>query len=341
MTEPLISLRPEGLYCDAGGFYVDPWRPVDKAILTHAHSDHARRGSRAYLAVRRGLGVLEKRLGADASIQTIGYGEPLSVGGVKVTLFPAGHVLGSSQVLVERRGERWVITGDFKRAADPTCAPFEVVECDTLITEATFALPVFRWPPAEEVARDVFSWWNQSADRGLAAVLYVYALGKAQRVLAELAKLTDRPVYAHGAVHGLNACYEAEGIDMLESRPVSKTAKGHRFAGELILAPPGARGSTWTRRFNRHSAGFASGWMRVRGNRRRRGYDRGFVLSDHADWSELLRTVRESGASKVIATHGSADAFARYLSQTGVDASTFSTEFDDSGEPPEPEGAPG
>lgn len=329
---PLITMRPEGMYCAAGDFFIDPWRGVDRAVLTHAHADHARRGSKSYLAARDGVTLLRKRLGEDVSIEGASYGAPISIGNVTVTLFPAGHVLGSSQVLVEHRGERWVVTGDFKRALDPTCAPFEVVRCHTLITEATFALPVFRWPTSDQVADEIFAWWEACRDADKPALLYVYALGKAQRVLAELAKRTDRPVFAHGAVHALNQRYAAEGIRMLPSRLVSTADTGYDFRGDLVLAPPGARGSVWTRKFKRHSAGFASGWMRVRGNRRRRGYDRGFVLSDHADWPALLRTVDESEAERVVATHGSADTLARYLTERGIEARTFQTEFDPMGE---------
>jgi len=335
----LISLRPEGMYCASGDFFIDPWRPVDRAIVTHAHADHARSGSRSYLAAAPGVSILHKRLGADASIQTLRYGEPLALGDVRLTLYPAGHILGSSQVLIERGGERWLVTGDFKRAEDPTCARFEVVRCHTLVTEATFALPIFRWPATSAVVKSIFDWWESCRERDLTAVLYAYALGKAQRVLAELTRHTDRAVYAHGAVHALHRCYDEEGIHMLPSRLVSSAEKGYRFAGDLVLAPPGARGSVWTRRFKRHSSGFASGWMRVRGNRRRRGYDRGFVLSDHADWGALLRTVADSGATRVIATHGSADILARYLSETGIEATTFETQFDPRGEEAEPEEA--
>ena len=336
MSDPLITLRPEGMYCAAGDFYIDPWRPVDRAILTHAHADHARRGSSAYLAEASSVGILRRRLGKNAPIEAVQYGAVSDIGGTRVSLHPAGHVLGSAQVLVERGGERWVVTGDFKRDDDPTCKPFEVLRCHTLITEATFALPIFSWPASNVVARQIHDWWKGCKERGVPALLFAYSLGKAQRVLAELAKLTDREVFAHGAVHALNACYEAQGVRLLKSCLVSSAERGHRFAGDLILAPPGARGSVWTRRFKRHSASFASGWMKVRGNRRRRGYDRGFVLSDHADWPSLIRTVQETGAERVIATHGSANTLARYLSDTGLDAQTFTTEFDGRGDESEP-----
>jgi putative mRNA 3-end processing factor len=329
MTMPghdLIQLRPEGLYCPRGDFHIDPWRPVARAVITHGHGDHARIGMGSYHCTRDSLPILRWRLGEQQYLAH-GHGETFELGDAKVSLHPAGHVLGSAQVRVEVDGEVWVASGDYKRQHDPTCAPFEVVRCDTFITEATFGLPVYRWPATSDVAREIVEWRDACAAEGVAAVLFCYALGKAQRVLAELAAHTDEPALLHGAIAAGVDVYRQAGVPMLATEPVAEQAKGADFAGKLVIAPPSAAGSAWMRRFRRAQTGFASGWMRIRGNRRRRNYDRGFVVSDHADWPDLMRTVRETGASRVIATHGNTDAIVRALCEAGIDAGAFRTDF--------------
>ncbi|PBJ82507.1 DNA ligase-associated DEXH box helicase [Lysobacteraceae bacterium NML93-0399] len=325
-SHDLIQLRPEGLYCPAGDFHIDPWRPVPRAVITHGHGDHARLGMGAYHTTREGLPILEWRLG-EQIYMAHEYGAPFTMGRAQVSLHPAGHVLGSAQVRVEVDGEVWVASGDYKRQHDPTCAPFEVVRCDTFITEATFGLPVYRWPDTSEVAREIVAWRDRCGERGEAAILYCYALGKAQRVLAEIAAHTDDPVLLHGAVQAGVEVYRRAGIAMVDTLPVADTDKATDYAGRLVLAPPSAAGSPWIRRFRRAQQGFASGWMRLRGNRRRRNYDRGFVVSDHADWPDLMRTVRETGASRIIATHGNTDAIIRALNEDGIAAEAFRTDF--------------
>lgn len=325
----LVVATREGLYCPAGDFHIDPWRPVPRAVITHGHGDHARGGMGLYHCLADSAPILRWRLGAELPIVAHAPGAPFAAGNARVSLHPAGHVLGSAQVRIEVDGEVWVVTGDYKRDPDPTCAPFEVVRCDTLITEATFALPVYRWLPTPEVAADILAWWDGCAARGQTAVLFCYALGKAQRVLAELARLTDRRVLLHGAMVPGVAVYRDAGIAMLPTEPVMEQAKGTDFAGELVMAPPSAGGSTWMRRFRKPSTGFASGWMRIRGNRRRRGHDRGFVISDHADWPSLLRTIEESGATRILATHGNSEALVRLLCERGVDAAALRTEYGD------------
>lgn len=324
----LVELRPEGLYCPAGDFHIDPWRPVPRAVITHGHGDHARIGMGEYHCSAGSLPILRWRLG-EQRYHVHEHGAPFDIGGARVSLHPAGHVLGSVQVRIEAGGEVWVASGDYKRQPDPTCAPFEAVRCDVFITEATFGLPVYRWPDTREVVRDIVDWRERCAARGEAAVLFCYALGKAQRLLAELAAVTDRPALLHGAIAAGVQVYRDAGIAMLPTRAVSVEEKGRDFAGELILAPPSAAGSAWMRRFRGAQTGFASGWMRLRGNRRRRNYDRGFVVSDHADWPDLIRTVRETGARRVIATHGSTDAIVRALNESGVAAEAFRTSFGD------------
>ena len=332
MSEALLALTEAGLYCSRGDFYIDPWRPVPRAFITHAHSDHARWGMGSYTCAEVGAGLLRRRVGDDASIAVARPGEELLVGDVTVSFHPAGHVLGSSQIRVSDGREVWVCTGDYKRGDDPTCAPFEVVPCDVLITEATFALPIYSWAPGEVTAREILAWWDDGVRRGHACVLFCYALGKAQRILGELARLVDRPVYVHGAIEPLVEAYRDAGVRLLPTVKVADTEKGRRFAGELILAPPGAYGSTWLRRFGDYETGFASGWMRVRGNRRRQGLDRGFVLSDHADWSGLLTTIADCGAKRVLATHGYKDVLARACREAGLAADVLTTEFSETDE---------
>lgn len=324
--QDLIKVTPRGLFCAAGEFYIDPWQPVTRALITHSHGDHLRAGSSDYYLASAGAGLARVRLPADASIHPLDYGQKVEFGETQVSFHPAGHVLGSAQIRIERAGEIWVVSGDYKRDPDPTCAPFEVVPCDVFISEATFALPAYRWTDTPTVAQEILAWWHQNRSRGLASVLFAYALGKAQRVLAELSRLTDDPVFVHGAVASLTEVYRTQGIAMLNTLPATVSGPMN-YASALIIAPPSAAGSPWMRRFGEHRTGFCSGWMRIRGDRRRRGYDRGFVLSDHADWPSLLRTCRETQAQRILLTHGYTDALCRYLQEAGIDASALRTEY--------------
>jgi putative mRNA 3-end processing factor len=334
----LIEPTDSGLYCAAGGFHIDPWQPVARAIVTHAHGDHLRPGSRAYLCATAAEPLVRQRLeaavaagGNGAQIEAVPYGDGVDMNGVRVSLHPAGHILGSAQVRVEHRGEVWVASGDYKRAADPTCDPFEPQRCHTFITEATFALPAFHWDPPEHTVRDICQWWDEMRGAQRPAVLFAYALGKAQRVLAELARCVDRHVYVHGALMDAIDSYRAAGARLVPTVRATDESRGRSFAGELIVAPLAARGSIWMRRFGDHSSAFASGWMRLRGARRRRAYDRGFALSDHADWDALVATVAETGAGRVFVTHGYTHQLARYLADRGLDARPWHTRYE--GEP--------
>ena len=255
------------------------------------------------------------------------YGETFEMGAARVSMHPAGHVLGSAQVRVEVDGEVWVASGDYKRQADPTCAPFEVVPCDTFITECTFGLPIYRWPDTAQVAREIEQWRAHCENRGHAAILYCYALGKAQRVLAELMAYAHAPVLLHGAIATGVDLYRRAGIAMVDTMTLGEADRRGDYAGELIVAPPSAAGSPWLRRFKRAQHGFASGWMRVRGNRRRRNVDRGFVISDHADWPDLFETIRATGARRVIVTHGDTHALVRALGESGIAAETLATQY--------------
>ena len=326
----LITLTDRGLYCEAGDFYIDPWKPVHRAIVTHAHSDHAHSGSQEYIGAQIGVEILRSRIGRDSKIQGREYGEVFQMKDTKVSLHPAGHILGSAQVRVEHNGEVWVFTGDCKRDPDPSCDAFEVVKCDTFITEATFALPIYHWAPSGHVAKEIYQWWMKNRERGWNSILCVYALGKAQRVLAELKEFTNEPVYLHGALVRLTDLYRKAGIDMVPTLRASTDKASPKLKGELILATPSASGSTWTRRFEPYEVAFASGWMQVRGNRRRKGYDRGFVLSDHSDWDSLIQTIKDTGAKRVLATHGSSDVLARYVTEEmGLQGEVLRTVFGD------------
>ena len=310
----MIVDSERGLYCPEGGFHLDPLLPVERAVLTHAHGDHARAGSSSYLCTPETAVLLRRRL-EGARIETLPYGERLRVGGVTVSLHPAGHMLGSAQVRIEGGSGVWVLSGDYKREPDPTCPPFEPLRCDAFITEATYALPLFRWDDPSAVAREIVAWWQGNARK--ASVLFCYALGKAQRLLAEIVRLADRPAWVHGMVEPFAQAYRECGVRLLETRHV---AEERGLLGELVLAPITARGTPWMKRFRALEQGFASGLLRIRGTRRRRGFDRGFVISDHADWPGLLRTIRETGAGRVYATHGHREALVRWLRESGVEA---------------------
>ena len=319
MLNGLLTRSPNGLYCPEGDFYIDPHRPVERAIVTHAHGDHARRGSEAYLTATEGEAVLRHRLPAGASVETLPYGESLTLGGVRVSLHPAGHVRGSAQVRLEYEGEVWVVTGDFKVAPDPTCSPFELVPCDVLITECTFGLPIYRWPDPSDVFDQINCWWESNQKKGLTSVLFGYSFGKAQRLLAGVDPSIG-PIYTHGAVEKMTQTFREDGVDLPPTTYVSEDAAPEDWSQALVVAPSSAGGSRWMQRFDPVSTGFASGWMRIRGNKRRRSLDRGFVLSDHADWPNLNEVIEKSGAEKVWVTHGNNDSFARWLREKGIDA---------------------
>lgn len=324
----LLRVTDQGLYCEAGDFYIDPWEAVDRAVITHAHGDHARWGSRLYLAAREGERVLRTRLGDDAPIRTIPYGETIERHGVRISLHPAGHILGSSQVRIEYRGEIWVVSGDYKTEADPTCTPFEPIRCHTFVTESTFGLPIYRWAPQAETFAEIRAWWRQNRAEGRACVLLAYALGKAQRLLAGLADAGIGPIYTHGAVERLNQAYRESGVPLPPTTHALRRARGESWAGALIVAPPSALGSPWLRRFGSPSTAFASGWMRIRGARRRRALDRGFTLSDHVDWPSLLRAIDATGAERVWVTHGYREPVVRWLREQGLEAEAVASRWE-------------
>ena len=307
-SSELLELRPDGLYCPAGDFYIDPWRPVKRAVITHAHRDRVCPGSRVYATAREGKPLLLDLLGADAPVKAVDYGKQLKLGDIAVSFHPAGHILGSAQVRIEYRGEIWVVAGDCKLAPDPTCAPFELLRCHTFVTEAAFALPIFRWPEPTEAIAAIRDWWRANDEAGKTSVLYAHPLGMAQRLFAALG-----PVAAHAEVERYSTLYRAAGVDLPQPQPQAT----------LSLAPPG-----WKPAAGRVSTAMASGWMRIRGTRRRRSLDRGFVISDHADWNGLLRVIDETGASNILVATGYRGPLVRWLTEHGRQARALETRWE-------------
>ncbi|MEO6655628.1 MAG: ligase-associated DNA damage response exonuclease [Pyrinomonadaceae bacterium] len=323
----LISLTARGLYCKQGDFYVDPWLPVNKAIVTHAHADHAYRGSKNYLVTKEGESLARIRLDSEASISSQKYGALQDINGVKVSFHPAGHILGSAQVRIEYKGEIWVVSGDYKLTPDATCAAFEPVRCNFFITEATFGLPIYRWPPPEQVFGEISDWWRRNQERGKASLIFAYSLGKAQRILNGVNRSIG-PIFTHGSVERLTQAYRDEGVDLPKTTYIGSVTNKKDFAGSLIVAPPSAQTiPAWMRRFGSVSTAFASGWMMVRGARRQRAVDRGFVLSDHADWPELQTAIAGAEAETILVTHGSSDELVRWLNENGMNAVPLKTKF--------------
>ena len=322
----LIKPTPRGLYVEPGDFYIDPWLPVERAVLTHAHADHTYRGSTNYLVSKEGERLFRTRLYDEGNIETLPYGKSTTINGVKVSLHPAGHVLGSAQVRVEYKGEVWVASGDYKLTPDPTCAAFEPVKCHAFITEATFGLPIYRWTKPEILFEEVNEWWRGNVEKGKATVIFAYSLGKAQRIMKSVDASIGK-IYTHGAVERLTKDYREMGVELPETKYVGDVENKKDFAGSLIIAPPSAQDSPWTKRFGAQSNGFASGWMRIRGARRRRAVDRGIILSDHADWDELLTAINATEAEQIWVTHGSIETLVKYLKSIGKDARPLETKF--------------
>jgi len=322
---PLLESTAKGIYCPPADVYIDPWYPVEKAFITHGHSDHARRGNGHYVCTHAALPVIRYRLG-DIHALGISYGEELLVNGVRFSFHPAGHVPGSAQIRVEYRGEIWVASGDYKTEPDGLSEPFEPVRCHHFITESTFGLPVYRWEPQQLVVEDIHRWWQNNKEQGKTSVLVAYALGKAQRILAQLDPSIG-PLLTHGAVAAINDILEAQGYRLPNTHRVDYGMDKKMWAGALIIAPPSALNTPWMNRFKPLSLGIASGWMALRGARRRRAADRGFVLSDHADWNGLNTAIEATGADHVYVTHGYTDIFAQWLKGRGLQATTLETRF--------------
>lgn len=323
----LLEFSPEGIYCPQGDFYIDPWRPVEKALITHAHSDHARPGSRFYLAHKHSEAVLRLRLGSDIHFVGAEYGQIFTVNGVKVSFHPAGHIIGSAQIRLEYRGEVWVISGDYKTRDDGISGAFEPLRCHTFVTESTFGLPIFKWKPQEEIMAAVNAWWRKNRDEGMVSILCGYALGKAQRLMAGL-DASIGPIFVHGAVANVNEALQSTGLQLPVAQRIEQTIDKRQLLGSIIIAPSSAINTPWMRRFQPYSVAVASGWMQLRGNKRRAAVDQAFVLSDHADWEGLLSAVAATQAERVLVTHGYSHIFSRYLREKGIDAQAVETLFE-------------
>lgn len=322
---PLISFTPSGLYCAQAGIYIDPWKPVQQAIISHAHSDHAISGHTNYLCHRETTPVLQLRLGEN-NYQSVEWGETITINDVRISLHPAGHIIGSSQVRLEYKGEVWVFSGDYKLENDGISGAFEPVKCHTFITESTFGLPIYKWKSQEAIYNEIQNWVLHNQGIGKASVLIAYSLGKAQRVLQALSGVTNK-VLAHGAIYNVQQMLQQQGRNFIEVERVTPEMNKASFKNAVILAPPSADGTPWMKKFQPYSLGICSGWMQVRGNLRRRNADKGFALSDHCDWDSLLTAVKATGAERVFVTHGFQSAFSRYLNEQGIEAHEVSTQY--------------
>ncbi|MGB5692677.1 MAG: ligase-associated DNA damage response exonuclease [Flavobacteriaceae bacterium] len=324
MAQPLLAFTDKGIYCSLADVYLDPWRPVNKAIISHGHADHSRAGHSNYITHHRNIPIMHHRLGP-VKVKGMDWGESFLINGVKFSLHPAGHIVGSSQIRVEHKGEVWVFSGDYKDEADGIATPFEPVRCHTFITECTFGLPAFKWSPQAEVFRDINQWWAGNKSEGLTSVLFGYSLGKAQRLIKYLDPSIGQ-VYTHAAVENLN-----EVIRKIAPLPqtirITRDTTKEKLAGNIVIAPPSAHGSPWLKKMVPYVTASASGWMMFRGARRRRAIDKGFVLSDHCDWQGLLSSIEATGANRVICTHGYSEIFSRFLREKSYEAFTESTDY--------------
>jgi putative mRNA 3-end processing factor len=324
MDDAVLRFTSHGIYCPDGDFYIDPTRPVARALITHGHSDHARPGHGHYLATHQALPVMRHRLGRIVA-EGIGYGERRQIGGVEVSFHPAGHVPGSAQIRVARRGEVWVVSGDYKVEADGLSEAFEPVACHCFITECTFGLPLFRWEPQARIAEQISAWWQENAAAGRTSLLAAYGLGKAQRLITMLPAIG--PILTHGVVEDTTAILRAQGYAIAPTIRVSDAVTRHSHPGALVIAPGSALASDWAQRFIPAASAFASGWMALRGMRRRQGQGGGFVLSDHADWPGLNAAIKATGATRIFATHGYTEPFRRWLESQGYEAGIVQTVF--------------
>ena len=325
MKTPLLIFNENGIYCEEANVYIDPWRPVDRAIITHGHADHSRWGNKEYITHTSNVPIIKHRLG-EIIVHGKEYNEKFVVNNVLFSLHPAGHIIGSSQVRVEHKGEVWVFTGDYKIEDDGVATPFESIKCDTFITECTFGIPPFKWIPQEQVFKDINQWWATNREEGRTSVLFGYSLGKAQRLLKYL-DTSIGDIYTHGAIEHMTEVIRSQ-LFFPSTTLITRDTKKKDLIGNIVLAPPSAHGSTWIRKMVPFVTASASGWMAFRGARRRKAVDKGFVLSDHCDWEGLLSAIKSTGAEKIIATHGYTEIFSRYLREQGYDARTEHTQYD-------------
>jgi putative mRNA 3-end processing factor len=326
MPKPLLQFTGKSIYCEIADIHIDPWIPVDKAIITHAHSDHARYGSKSYLAHHHSEAALRMRLGNDISLQTVEYNESFVINGVRFSLHPAGHIIGSAQVRVEYGGEVWVVSGDYKLENDGFAQAFEPVKCHVFVTESTFGLPIYKWKPQQVVFNEINTWRNAIQSQQKTAVLMGYSLGKMQRIIKGVVH-DNETVYAHGAIYRMNECLRQAGFDLPPLQLITRETDRKLLQGALVLTPPSAHGTPWLKKFGTHEVGYCSGWMAVRGAKNRRAVDRGFVLSDHADWPDLINAVKASEAQQVYVTHGYTSVFSKWLNEQGTPAAEVYTMY--------------
>jgi putative mRNA 3-end processing factor len=321
----LITFSNKGIYCKQGGFYIDPWRPVDLAITTHGHADHVKWGNKAYLCHELTKPILNQRLGPDLTIETLPYHKEITINGVKVSLFPAGHVIGSAQVRLEYKGEICVVSGDYKTEYDGISTAFEPVKCHTFVSESTFGLPIYKWQPQEVIFSQIKDWISGNHDHNKTSVLVAYSLGKAQRLIKGLSGYTD--IYVHNSIANLNEGFIKAGVDLPETIRINPEIKKEQLQKGIMIVPPALADGRWIKSLQNPATGICSGWMQVRAGRRWRSADAGFALSDHADWPGLLSAVKATGAEKVFVTHGYIATFSKYLNEIGIDAEEVKTQY--------------
>jgi putative mRNA 3-end processing factor len=323
----LLEFNDCGIYCRKADVYLDPWKPVKKALITHGHSDHAGWGHEQYLCTNSASPVIRHRLQLASQLQTVAYGETIHINGVAFSFHPAGHIPGSAQIKVVYNGEVWVFSGDYKLQPDNLSEPFEPIQCQAFISESTFGLPIYKWKPQQEVFDEINQWWRKNQEEGKVSVIAGYSLGKAQRILQNVDRALGK-IFVHGAVDNITNVLRASYPSLPPTIRVTPDMKRKDFDGALVVCPPSAVGSPWLRRFEPFSVGIASGWMKLRGARRRRGTDRGFVLSDHADWDDLNTAIKETGAERVYITHGYSEIFSHWLNEQGIASSEVKTQYE-------------
>lgn len=323
---PLLEFTDRGIYCPQADCYIDPSKSVKKALITHAHADHARAGHTQYIATHQSVPILRHRLGSFIKIQGVNYGEKIAVNGVEISFHPAGHIIGSAQIRLQYQGEIWVVSGDYKLENDGFCTPFEPVKCHTFITESTFGLPTFSWQDQSIVFGEINTWWRENNAKGIISIISAYSLGKAQRILLNLDP-TIGDIYTHGAIENTHDVLRRQGFDLMEGKKVTNTIKYQFMEGSMVLAPTSALGSEWTKRFGNYKEAIVSGWMAIRDTKKRYDMERGFILSDHADWDGLNTAIKATGAENIFVTHGYSEMFARWLLEQGYNAGVVKTSF--------------
>lgn len=330
----LIKFTNKGIYCEQGRFYIDPWQPVDLAVTTHGHADHVKWGNKAYLCHELTRPILHQRLGTDLVIETLPYNKQVDINGVKLSMFPAGHVIGSAQIRLEYKGEICVVSGDYKVEFDGISTPFEPVKCHTFVSESTFGLPIYKWQPQELIFNQIKNWVSDNRDKGKTSVLVAYSLGKAQRLIKNLADYCE--IYVHNSIANLNEGFVKAGVDLPETIRITSELNKEVLQQGIVIVPPAMAEGKWIKTLQQAATGVCSGWMQVRAGRRWRSADAGFALSDHADWPGLLSAIEATEAEKVFVTHGFTATFSKYLNEIGIASEEVKTQYGNEEEEEEP-----